>query len=221
MLTNYEGNAILIESIEVTGWNAAIRGMRNSRMNHDQSDSYQCFPEYVIGNHDLDLAIHLIKSSGSERKFMRMIHFSADITASIGFYHDFDTYKVGTTVNSESRMAWLKKNPITRKKFAYMTDDFTSEDGEYLAYLNSIRFAWLNAEDAKEANVQYNRLLNRLPQGYRQTRTIDMNYETLYRIYHERKNHPLVEFREFCNVISKLPYAKELIVDATKSEKAI
>ena len=37
---------------------------------------------------------------------------------------------------------------------------------------------------------------------------IDLDYETLFSIYHQRKNHKLNEWVEFCDMIKTLPYSE-------------
>ncbi len=46
-----------------------------------------------------------------------------------------------------------------------------------------------------------------------QKRTVTLNYENLRSMYFQRKNHKLDEWkRGFCNWVSTLPYARELIM---------
>ena len=49
-------------------------------------------------------------------------------------------------------------------------------------------------------------------------RTISLNYETLFNIWHARKDHKLQEWHTFCDWIATLPYAKELIMVEKKPE---
>ena len=51
-------------------------------------------------------------------------------------------------------------------------------------------------------------LIQLLPSSYNQRRTIKLNYETLYRIYHDRKGHKLDEWNEFCAWIESLPLSE-------------
>jgi hypothetical protein len=51
-----------------------------------------------------------------------------------------------------------------------------------------------------------------LPEGTMQKRIFVINYQALRRMYKQRKNHRLPEWKFFCNWIEGLPYAKELIV---------
>lgn len=91
-----------IENTEVTGWEAAIRGMRNPMNSWEKSDSGYCqrdllrdcttcvhrFTDYPaccsgfdLGPNDYDLMARLRNSGTDHRKFMRMITVYLDITA--------------------------------------------------------------------------------------------------------------------------------------------
>ena len=54
-------------------------------------------------------------------------------------------------------------------------------------------------------------MIQLLPSSFNQMRTIDLDYETLYSIYHQRRNHKLDEWVEFCKWIETLPYMKEFL----------
>lgn len=93
---------IKIESTQVTGWEAAIRGMRNPMNSWDKSDSgwrslegdlaTKCVEIYkdpltdycsvfAIGDNDEGLMMRLRNAGTDHRKFMRMIVVYADIIA--------------------------------------------------------------------------------------------------------------------------------------------
>ena len=112
---------IEISLIRVTGFEAAIRGMRNPMNSWEKSDSYfiSSYPEgYGIGQNDIELMKKLVKSGSDHRKFMRMINATMDIKAPLYWWKEFDTYKVGTVANSCSTM-----HKIHEKEF--VTDDFS------------------------------------------------------------------------------------------------
>jgi hypothetical protein len=72
---------------------------------------------------------------------------------------------------------------------------------------------WLRKKYLETKDKKYwNALIWLLPQSYNQKRTVTMNYEVLYQMYHQRNNHKLKEWHDFCDVIKTLPYAMELIV---------
>lgn len=49
-------------------------------------------------------------------------------------------------------------------------------------------------------------------EGTHNRRIVTFSYQTLRRIYHQRCNHLLPQWRAFCEFIETLPYAKEFIV---------
>lgn len=53
-----------------------------------------------------------------------------------------------------------------------------------------------------------------LPMGTMLKKVDYFSYQTLRRIYHQRHDHRLPEWQEFCKWIESLPLAKELILDA-------
>lgn len=64
--------------------------------------------------------------------------------------------------------------------------------------------------DKTEAN--FLTVLSNCPQGIMLFMRVSTNYEQLRTIYLQRKNHKLPEWREFCEWITTLPYAQQLIL---------
>lgn len=224
---------------EVWGFEHALRGMRNPLESWDKSDNHLCQEikcedctskgrfcgkgKFIIGKNDLELAQKLIKAGSEHRKFLRQIFCSVDITAPLFFFKEFDTYKVGTVASSTSTMHKLASTPITMDCFEM--DDF--EDVELWECLydfskEKVGLKWENLIETLEfIRQKYNEtkdkrywkeLIRLLPESWLQTRTVTMNYENLLNMYHQRKNHKLSEWHRFCDWISGLPYAKELII---------
>lgn len=71
---------------------------------------------------------------------------------------------------------------------------------------------------ATQQKLYWWQMIQLLPSSYNQRRTIKLNYETLYRIYHDRKGHKLDEWNEFCAWIESLPLS-EVITGAKIEEK--
>lgn len=133
---------IKIENIDIYGWEAAIRGMRNPMNSWEKSDSgygcgkvfgtesvelcdqcfgYGCRPgceEYIVGTNDLDLMTRLAKAGSVHAKFRRMINVTMDITAPLYWWKEFDTYKVGTVANSCSTMHKIQAKEFTLEDFS-------------------------------------------------------------------------------------------------------
>lgn len=207
---------IKIENVEVYGWGAAIRGMRNPMNSWDKSDSdyhrgydynYEEYKyEYIIGDNDLALMKKLAAAGSDHRKFMRMINVTCDITSPMYWWKEFDTYKVGTVRNSCSTM-----HKITDKEFEL--DDFSHEHLDTwgtswlknIVYaLNVCRGAYLRSRDKNDWWL----IIQLLPSSYNQRATVQLNYEVLANIYRARKNHKLDEWCDFCRWIESLPYSE-------------
>ena len=190
-----------ISNAEVFGFKGAIRGMRNPYSSWDKSDSH----DEVIGPNDFELCKKLIKAGSDHRKFLRMIHVQVDVKAPLYWWKEADTYKVGTVANSCSTM-----HTITSKKFGFEDFEMGYRDdmlGDIIFDLNTLRKACLEKSEKK---VWYE-IIKLLPSSYLQLRTLDLNYETLMRMYFARKNHKLTEWHTFCNWIENLPYMKEFL----------
>lgn len=124
---------IKIENVNVCGWEAAIRGMRNPMNSWDKSDSDTCKDKlsccesyvdcrmyhYCIGSNDLELMKSLVKAGSDHSKFMRMITVTFDITAPLYWWTEYDTYKVGTVRNSCSKMHKLLAKPFEMSDFSF------------------------------------------------------------------------------------------------------
>ncbi|MGI5893606.1 MAG: hypothetical protein ACOX6P_03330 [Candidatus Merdivicinus sp.] len=190
---------------------AAIRGMRNPMNSWDRMDSYldengNC----LLGPNDLDLAMRLTRAGSDDRKFLRQIFVSVDITGPLYWWKEFDTYKVGTVANSTSTMHKLHAKPIERGDFStdQMSPETIAHMDQIVEWLESLR---KNFVETRDKAVWYD-LIQLLPSSYNQMRTCTLNYENLINIYHARKNHKLEEWHVLCRWIESLPYAQELIV---------
>lgn len=86
-----------VEKTNVMNFESALRGTRNPLNSWDRSDSYcDAKGKFVIGENDLTLAEKLCKSGSDHRKFLRQIFVSADITAPLYWWKEYDTYKIAT-----------------------------------------------------------------------------------------------------------------------------
>ena len=229
-----------IENAEVIGWEHAIRGMRNPKNSWEKSDSliidcdgecsscdayelgsddYCTLPlgeNIVIGPNDRKLMTQLAKAGTDHRKFMRMITVYLDITAPLYWWKEFDTYKVGTIVNSCSTMHKIAEKKFTLEDFScehLIEDDevmgaWKSSLNRTIADLNTARELFLENNDKK----YWWQMIQLLPASFNQKRTVQLNYQVLRNIYHARKEHKLDEWRYFCEWLETLPYS-ELITD--------
>ena len=176
---------------------------------------------FIIGEADMKLCKNLIKAGSPDRKFMRMIHVQMDVTAPLYWWKEFDTYKVGTVANSCSTMHTLHKRDLTLDDFSHenLISDSVDILKDLINTLNDCRDSYINYDKdinliTKEITSKKHiwwQMIQLLPSSFNQMRTIDLNYETLFSIYHQRKCHKLNEWVEFCKWIETLPYMKEFL----------
>lgn len=214
---------IKLENTEVYGLEAAVRGMRNPMNSWDKSDSV--FPhvsgtdDVIIGEADLKLMKSLIKAGSDHRKFLRMINVTVDIVAPLYWWKEFDTYKVGTVVNSCSTMHKIHDKEFTIDDFScehlLTYDESTRWDDVVplaLAHtivdaLNIYRSEFLRTKD----KTWWWQMIQLLPSSYNQRRTVQLNYEVLMNIFFARNQHKLDEWHNFCEWIVELPHMNEFI----------
>ena len=205
---------IKIENVEVVGFAAAIRGMRNPMNSWSKSDSCFCPNEpccegncsMMIGPNDLDLMKRLRNAGTDHRKFMRMIAVYIDVTAPLYWWNEFDTYKVGTVANSCSTMYKIAEKEFTLEDFSceHLTPWNETVLANLIVELNANRDRYLQTKEKED----WWQMIQLLPSSYNQKRTVMLNYEVLANMYKSRKDHKLDEWRNFCLWIKTLPYSE-------------
>lgn len=229
---------IKIENVEIYGWETAIRGMRNPMNSWEKSDSYPavdcgkcgkieregcCTAEgrdctgfycYEIGKNDFALMKSLAAAGPDHGKFLRMITVTADITAPLYWYKEYDTYKVGTVANSCSTMHKIQAKKFTLEDFSceHLLNHAETYNGyvpiailkSVIGALNEFRELYLKTKN----KAYWWQMIQLLPSSYNQRRTVQLNYAVLKNIYHARRNHKLDEWNLFCGWIERLPYSE-------------
>ena len=235
---------LMIENVEVLGWEHAIRGMRNPLESWDKMDSHACpcygildcdcpmvaeghepatdcneivrKSAFCIGKNDYSLMMRLAKAGGEHAKYRRMIVVYADVTAPLYWWKEFDTYKVGTVANSCSTMHKIHAKQFVLDDFSHehLTDATVCALRETVDTLNFWRAQYNSADSEARRKECWWQMIQLLPSSYNQKRTVLMNYEVSANIYQQRKNHKLDEWREFCTWIESLPYSELIVGDA-------
>ena len=224
-------------------WEIVMEGMRNPMNSWDRMDSYITNVEdyetletgnskFIMGDNDYDLAKRLRDGGPVHAKYRRMIPVFVTITAPLYWWKEFDTYKVGTVVNSCSTMHKIHAKVFTLEDFStehligndvvrdllydeVMVPD-EEQDGNIINWapidileftikaLNTYRKAFLETKDEKYRW----QMIQLLPSSYNQKRTVMLNYEVLANIYKSRKDHKLDDWHTFCHWIDELPYSE-------------
>ena len=181
-------------------------------------------PPIVVGESDMELAIKLCRAGTEHRKFLRQISICFDVTAPLYWFAEMDTYKVGVVRDSYSFMHKGVSEQFKISDFSVHEEDIYNTilyNKKPTSYEQSKRCeAWIktinNLNELRDMYVETNddeifkQIRCLLPSGYNQKSTITMNYENMFNITNQRKNHRLNEWREFCAyMLNNLPYLKD------------
>lgn len=202
------------QTIEIAGFAPAIAGMRHPLKSYDKADSaYDEEGNLHIGKNDYLLAKRLCEAGSPEHaKFLRQISVWVNITAPRFWWTEFDTYKIGTTANSQSTMHTLMRDGIKEEDiYFYFGEDELANQAmrDYLIAINDLIELYKTLE-IKEIKEQYfEKIKAMLPEGFIQTRMVSLNYQVLRTMYNQRKNHRLSGWNtDFVNWIHTLPLSE-------------
>ena len=207
-------------------WGIVMEGMRNPMNSWDRMDSYITNVEdyeiletgnskFIMGDNDYDLAKRLRNGGSVHAKYRRMIPVFVTITAPLYWWKEFDTYKVGTVVNSCSTMHKIHAKEFTIEDFSceHLKDSFGESHDcfspldilyDVIIMLNICREDYLKSKSKDD----WDQMIQLLPSSYNQKRTVMLNYEVLANIYDSRRDHKLDEWHTFCHWIEELPYSE-------------
>lgn len=220
-----------ISNVAIYGIFPAIVGVRNSYKSVDKSDSSQLMYKELngcysynhaeIGENDMKLLKALSKRNDeygeAERKFLRQIFVGMDIVGSLKFWAQMDTYKIGTVRNSQSTMHNILDKELTQNDFEIKINNEHLEwincQIRYYKEIKKLDITKFKSGSTKEQALKniYNSIDSNLPAGYLLKSYWTGNYEVLRKIYRQRKKHKMYWWKQFCEVIETLPYAKEFI----------
>lgn len=239
---------IKFELTEVSGWEAAIRGMRNPKNSWAKSDSGTIeesqdffgnyYPaHYEIGPNDLKLMKDLASGGQVHGKFLRWINVTVDITAPMYWWKEFETYRnviadnpFDIEMNSCSTMFKIMDKEFDRSDFSFehLGFDALAHLDRTIDMLNYYRRSYINWDSIPD-NVRiangwtekkdiWWQIIQSLPMSYHQKRTLKLNYAVLMDMYEYRRLHKLDEWRELGMWIEELPYS-EIITDPVYEKK--
>ena len=137
------------------------------------------------------IAETLAFKQGGHNKFLESMQVWLLIRGSLSFWKQFDTYRVGTTKQSESTMHTLKKRELTE-------NDFTKET----FCIPTIT-----------QNFSIDEMRDSLPSGFLECRVVNTNYKTLQNIIHQRKNHKSKKWNTFIEMLLKQVQHPEFLIN--------
>lgn len=215
------------QTIEVAGFAPAIMGMRHPLKSYDKADSsYDEEGILHIGQNDYDLAKRLCQAGGPEHaKFLRQIEVWVNITAPRFWWPEFDTYKIGTTANSQSTMHTLMRDGVKEEDFYfYFGEDSLANDAfrSYLFNINTLIDVYKQLEAGEIKEQYFEKIKAMLPEGFIQTRMVSLNYQVLRTMYNQRKGHRLSGWNtDFVNWVKTLPVSEWITGDFPEPENVV
>ncbi len=147
------------------------------------------------------------KRGSGHDQFLTGIRVAFDLKCSNKMWVEMERYRFVDFVSSQSTMHRITKFDIQEQVNEYVWIDTILNLSKMVQLYNDIEDK--STEDAKELYLQ---ILYNTPSGFELTARLTTNYRALKTIYHQRKNHKLPEWREFCQWIEELPYFKELVL---------
>lgn len=139
--------------------------------------------------------------------FLNGIRVAFDLTFSNKAWIEMERYHFIDFVSSQSTMHRIAKFDLSKQYNKYV-------DKRIINIMNELKDKYNQTKDKED----YLKLLYSNPCGFELTARMTTNYRQLKTIYSQRKNHILPEWKEFCQWITTLPYAKDLIIGDDKNE---
>jgi hypothetical protein len=166
-----------------------------------------------------DTTLNLAKSSigSGHSQFTAGIRVSFDLTFSNKAWVELERYRFITFVSSQSTMHKITKFDLDKCYNEYVDKDIVEIMKRKVEYYNYLadqpeEFFCDGKTKTEVLQQRYLEILYSNPAGFELTARLSTNYMCLRNVYHQRKNHRLPEWREFCKWIESLPYAKEFIL---------
>lgn len=171
--------------------------------------------------HSLERGTQLAHAKGGGHdQFLTGIRIAFDLTFTNKAWVEAERYRFLEFVSSQSTMHRITKFNLSEQYNEYVDKRVIEIMEEKLDDYNNLIKTIKNApkdnkvllEELEELRKEkYLGLLYTNPAGFELTARLTTNYRCLKNVYQQRKNHRLPEWREFCEWIETLPYAKELI----------
>jgi len=177
-----------IRIIKEAGYEAAIGGMAFSFQTESPELQGPNRRSYTVAN-------SLAHQDGGHNKFLEHIIIWVDIRASLTWWKQADTYRVGISKLSKSTMHTVMKRRLTSWDFNDVIDKHV------IHMLN----AYIMDSDFK-------RVIDYLPGAYMQTRRCCLNYKTLRNMINQRRGHKLPEWKEFIDGMLEQVENKQLLI---------
>jgi len=131
--------------------------------------------------------------------FLKGILVTMDITAPQYWWLQWQRYHFHDIVSSQSKMHRIMKFNLIKQVNEYVTEQTVSHLQELIKVYNE-----------NKTLDNFMRVMSNVPMGLLLTAGVVTNYLQLKTIYHQRKNHKLIEWKLFLQEVEKLPHFLDL-----------
>ncbi len=205
--TDLGGLEMKIENVRVYDLEESVIASGFPMLSHFDSEAFEkeCENYYDgIKEKHLPRAYRLASApdGSGHRNFLSGVLVSFNVTGTNVWWMQFERYHFAQIVSSMSKMHRLKQILDKQSEMAFHEDTNLEE---IVVTLHNI-LEKVNYGEEPETELIYS-----CPMGLELTARVTTNYLQLRTIYAQRKNHKLKEWRDFCEWIASLPYAKEFI----------
>lgn len=191
-----------VKILEEHGHEMALRGMAYSYKDRalDPDEWWKGQREKAVRR--LNVLAH---RDGGHNKALESIVVWMDVEGSRAWWSEFDTYRVGTTKQSESTMHTLAKRAPLMSDFEVGTDP---------EVVSAFLRVW------QEAKGDITTLKMNLPEGFLQRRLVCTNYKVLRSVLAQREGHRLKQWAQFREQVLAQARHPEWLVGQEKMECA-
>ena len=153
------------------------------------------------------LSKKMFNKDGGHNKFLEAIVVWIDLEASRSFWQEFDTYRVGTTKQSESTMHSIQFRTLTLEDFEEGTDTVMID--RYNNILKEVTNNFKNKKMLRGEDLE--RAKSNLPEGFLQRRLVCTNYKVLRNMFMQRRAHRLRYWKLFISEVLRQVKHPELL----------
>lgn len=142
-----------------------------------------------------------VKTGTGHDNFLCGVRVSFDVKYSQYWSMQAQRYNWFDIVSSQSKMHRILKMNIKEQCNKYVTVEAINNLNICIAIYNEF-----------PNNETFMGVISNVPMGLELIMRVSTNYQQLKTIYFQRKNHKLLDWKEFCLWVETLPYFKEMIL---------
>lgn len=178
---------MIIEKYEVSGLESALSAI-----------GFSYGEELENSEKEVEIAKALVKRglNSGEPNFLTGITVNLTVNASIKWWQQAERYHWFQIVMSQGVM-----HSISTRSWEFAPETPKDIISQFKG----------NVERYKNKEILKASLIYSVPVGLKEKARVTTNYLQLLTMYHQRKNHALPEWKEFCRIVEEMPMMKEFL----------